>query len=181
MSLLAQEGLVGVLGALFGFGYLALLIYLIIRFIEVADDVRAIRRSVQDGAGSSLSGGGVDVASLREAAELHERGILNEAEFARVKASIVGGSTSGSDTATSAAATLSHGPPIAIVRLLEPGPDPDAVARVLVEKAGFMPSGARGAVEHPPQIVLHTPDAERAAALVRAIEAGGGSAEVRDA
>jgi hypothetical protein len=54
MSLLAQEGLVGVLGALFGFGYLALLIYLIIRFIEVADDVRAIRRSVQDGAGSSL-------------------------------------------------------------------------------------------------------------------------------
>lgn len=186
MAVLAQESGAEARAVLFGIGYLALLIYLIVRFVQVANDVREIKNMMRGGASSTSAGqartnlsGTLDMSRLREAAELHQSGILNEEEFARIKASLLGGWPTGASGAihTPGAATRNSS---AVVHLLGGGPSPEAVVRVLMDRAGYLSSGAKGAVTRPPQIVLRTPDTGRAAELVKAIEAAGGAAEIRE-
>jgi hypothetical protein len=64
------------------------------------------------------------------------------------------------------------------VTLREGGNAPQSVVRILMERCGYMRSGALGAVQHPPQMILSTRSRDEAQALAEAIEQVGGSVEI---
>lgn len=78
-----------------------------------------------------------------------------------------------------AGAPSSSGDPVYQVWLLNGGQNPRAVGQVLMDRAGYAASGARGATDHPPQRVKATKNQASATDLAEALRQAGGHAEVR--
>lgn len=155
MELVAQSDDSGaaVLGVLIALGIIGLQIYLIVAIIATRQDVKWMR-AVMEGRGHSSAPPLTPASSP----------VYVTPGVAPDQAAFV------DESATSVAYSI---------YLVAGGPNPESVANILVSRCGYARSGAVGAVKGSGQRIATTRDAAAARALTDAIEAAGGSVEVK--